>query len=63
VDQVYLSVPSQSLRENLKALRPLLADSDAKIISLMKGVERGTGLRMSPGDPSRSCAATPIASP
>jgi len=47
VDQVYLSVPSQSLRENLKALRPLLADSDAKIISLMKGVERGTGLRMS----------------
>ncbi|MGH3691091.1 MAG: NAD(P)H-dependent glycerol-3-phosphate dehydrogenase [Microbacterium sp.] len=47
VDQVYLSVPSQSLRENLKALRPLIADSDAKIISLMKGVERSTGLRMS----------------
>jgi len=47
VDQVYLSVPSQSLRENLKALRPLLADNDAKIVSLMKGVERTTGLRMS----------------
>lgn len=46
-DQIYLSVPSQSLRENLKALRPLIADSDAPIISLMKGVERGTGLRMS----------------
>ena len=26
-EQVYLSVPSQSLRENLKALRPLVADS------------------------------------
>ncbi len=47
VDQVYLSVPSQSLRENLKALRPLIASGDAKIVSLMKGVERGTGLRMS----------------
>jgi glycerol-3-phosphate dehydrogenase (NAD(P)+) len=47
VDQVYLSVPSQSLRENLKALRPLLSGNDAKIVSLMKGVERTTGLRMS----------------
>jgi len=46
-DQVYLSVPSQSLRENLKALRPLLADTDAPVVSLMKGVERRTGLRMS----------------
>ncbi|WP_300265964.1 NAD(P)H-dependent glycerol-3-phosphate dehydrogenase [Microbacterium sp.] len=46
-EQVYLSVPSQSLRENLKALRPLLADSTAPVISLMKGVERSTGLRMS----------------
>src|SRR5690606_6829121 len=35
-EQVYLSVPSQSLRENLKALRPLLTESDAKIVSLMK---------------------------
>ncbi|MFC9985189.1 NAD(P)H-dependent glycerol-3-phosphate dehydrogenase [Microbacterium keratanolyticum] len=47
VDQVYLSVPSQSLRENLKALRPILADSDVPVVSLMKGVERRTGLRMS----------------
>ncbi|MGM7665981.1 NAD(P)H-dependent glycerol-3-phosphate dehydrogenase [Microbacterium sp. A93] len=46
-EQIYLSVPSQSLRENLKALRPLLADSEAPLISLMKGVERSTGLRMS----------------
>lgn len=45
--QIYLSVPSQTLRENLKALRPLLDDSDAPIVSLMKGVERSTGLRMS----------------
>ncbi|MFT4258608.1 NAD(P)H-dependent glycerol-3-phosphate dehydrogenase [Microbacterium sp.] len=45
-EQVYLSVPSQSLRENLKALRPLL-DDDVTIVSLMKGVERSTGLRMS----------------
>ena len=47
VDQVYLSVPSQSLRENLKALRPLLEHSDVPIVSLMKGVERSSGLRMS----------------
>lgn len=46
-DQIYLSVPSQSLRENLKALRPLIAGSEAPVISLMKGVERSTGLRMS----------------
>lgn len=46
-EQVYLSVPSQTLRENLKALRPLLQASDAPVVSLMKGVERRTGLRMS----------------
>ncbi|MCE7480577.1 MULTISPECIES: NAD(P)H-dependent glycerol-3-phosphate dehydrogenase [Microbacterium] len=46
-DQVYLSVPSQSLRENLKALRPLLDGRELPIISLMKGVERSSGLRMS----------------
>src|SRR5690606_40868367 len=32
-EQVYLSVPSQSLRANLRALRPLLADRDAAIVS------------------------------
>jgi len=46
-EQVYLSVPSQSLRENLKALRPLLSDRELPVISLMKGVERSSGLRMS----------------
>lgn len=46
-EQVYLSVPSQSLRENLKALRPLLQRSDIPVVSLMKGVEKSTGLRMS----------------
>lgn len=47
VDQVYLSVPSQALRENLKAVRPLIDRSEAPIVSLMKGVEKRTGLRMS----------------
>lgn len=46
-EQVYLSVPSQTLRENLKALRPLLLDKEMPIVSLMKGVERASGLRMS----------------
>src|SRR5690606_34630114 len=45
--QIYLSVPSQALRENLKAIRELVRDSDAPIVSLMKGVERASGLRMS----------------
>jgi glycerol-3-phosphate dehydrogenase (NAD(P)+) len=35
------------VRQNLKAVRPLIAQSDAPIVSLMKGVERRTGLRMS----------------
>ncbi|QKJ19246.1 NAD(P)H-dependent glycerol-3-phosphate dehydrogenase [Microbacterium hominis] len=46
-DQVYLSIPSQAVRQNLKAVRPLVSKSDVPIISLMKGVERRTGLRMS----------------
>ncbi len=45
--QVYLSVPSQALRESLKAVRPLVADTDTLLISLMKGVERRSGMRMS----------------
>ncbi|MFE6994959.1 NAD(P)H-dependent glycerol-3-phosphate dehydrogenase [Microbacterium sp. NPDC057659] len=45
--QVYLSVPSQTLRENLKELRPLLEGTEMPLISLMKGVERSTTLRMS----------------
>ena len=46
-EQVYLSVPSQALRDNLAAIRPLVERTDAPIVSLMKGVEKSTGLRMS----------------
>lgn len=45
-EQVYLSVPSQSLRSNLHSIRDIMPPS-VPIVSLMKGVERGTGLRMS----------------
>jgi glycerol-3-phosphate dehydrogenase (NAD(P)+) len=44
--QVYLSVPSQSLRDNLNQWGKLLP-KDAILVSLMKGVEQETGLRMS----------------
>ena len=37
----------KALRKNLKAVRPLVARSEAPIVSLMKGVEKRTGLRMS----------------
>ena len=43
---IYLAVPSQSLRANLEAVTPLLGE-DTVLVSLMKGVESGTGLRMS----------------
>ncbi|HKT57715.1 MAG TPA: NAD(P)H-dependent glycerol-3-phosphate dehydrogenase [Microbacterium sp.] len=46
-EQIYLSIPSQQVRSSLKPLRPLITRSDAPIVSLMKGVERRTGLRMS----------------
>ncbi|MBB4667162.1 glycerol-3-phosphate dehydrogenase (NAD(P)+) [Microbacterium marinum] len=45
--QVYIAISSQALRQNLKGVRPLLGGSDAPIVSLMKGVEKKTGLRMS----------------
>ena len=45
-EQVYLSVPSQTLRGNLQIVRELIP-SDALIVSLMKGVEKGTRFRMS----------------
>ncbi|SEC56464.1 glycerol 3-phosphate dehydrogenase (NAD(P)+) [Paramicrobacterium humi] len=44
--QVFVAVPSQTLRDNLVALRPMLAPGTI-VISLMKGVERTSGLRMS----------------
>ena len=45
-EQVFVSVPSQSLRENLIAAEPHL-HAEATIVSLMKGVEKATGHRMS----------------
>jgi glycerol-3-phosphate dehydrogenase (NAD(P)+) len=61
-EQVFVSVPSQSLRENLISAEPFLAPT-AIIVSLMKGVERASGLRMSevieqvlPIDPARIAA-------
>lgn len=44
---VVLSVPSQSLRDNLTGWAPLLAGGDRVVVSLMKGVELGTTKRMS----------------
>lgn len=46
VDAVVLAIPSQSLRENLALVRDVLPRS-GPIISLAKGIEIGTGLRMS----------------
>jgi glycerol-3-phosphate dehydrogenase (NAD(P)+) len=45
-EQVFVSVPSQALRDNLKVFSPHL-HAEATVVSLMKGVEKGTGLRMS----------------
>jgi glycerol-3-phosphate dehydrogenase (NAD(P)+) len=45
-EQVYISVPSQSLRENLGVMRELIP-ATAVVVSLMKGVEKGTRFRMS----------------
>lgn len=43
---VFWSVPSQSLRANLSEAAGLVSE-DQIVVSLMKGVESGTGLRMS----------------
>jgi glycerol-3-phosphate dehydrogenase (NAD(P)+) len=43
---VFLSVPSQTLRGNLSQWSPLFG-SDTTLVSLMKGIELGTGKRMS----------------
>jgi glycerol-3-phosphate dehydrogenase (NAD(P)+) len=45
-DHVYLAIPSQTLRGNLAALADVLKDGQI-VVSLMKGVEKGTGQRMS----------------
>ena len=46
VEQVYIAVPSSRLRENLEAWGQFIP-KDAIVVSLLKGVEQGTGLRMS----------------
>ena len=43
---VFVSVPAQTARELAVQLAPLV-DDDAVVVSLMKGVERSSGLRMS----------------
>jgi len=43
---VFLAVPSQTLRENLGVLEPFI-ERDAVLVSLVKGVEKGTTMRMS----------------
>ncbi len=45
-DIVVLAVPSQTLRTNLSAWAPVLPDR-ALVVSLMKGIELGTTMRMS----------------
>lgn len=45
-EQIYLAVPSQTLRENLAAWNSLIP-KNAILVSLIKGLEQGTGLRMS----------------
>ena len=45
-NQVYLSIPSQSLRVNLAEWGQLIP-KQALVVSLMKGVEKDSGLRMS----------------
>lgn len=45
-DVVVLAVPAQSLRENLEAVAGSIP-ADAVLVSLMKGIERTTGKRMS----------------
>ena len=45
-EMVFIAVPSQTLRENLRTMRALIP-AKATVISLMKGVEKGSKFRMS----------------
>ena len=45
-EQIYLAVPAQSLRENLAEWKSLIP-ATATLVSLIKGLEQGSGLRMS----------------
>lgn len=44
--QIYFAVPSQSVRKQVGALKKYISD-EAIVVSLMKGVEKKSGLRMS----------------
>lgn len=44
--QIYLAIPAQSLRKNLEHWKSLIP-KDATLVSLIKGLEQGSGLRMS----------------
>ena len=46
VEQVYIAIPSQQLRQSLEEWSALIP-KDATLISLMKGLESGSGKRMS----------------
>ena len=48
-----VAVPSSTLRDNLRTLRPHL-DPDTLVLSAVKGLERDTGKRMSEVS-ARSC--------
>jgi glycerol-3-phosphate dehydrogenase (NAD(P)+) len=45
-EMVFVAVPSQTLRDNLRTIRSLIP-ANATVISLMKGVEKGSKFRMS----------------
>lgn len=45
-EQIYLAIPSQSLRESLSSWKTFIP-KNATLISLIKGLEQGSGLRMS----------------
>ena len=45
-EQIYLAIPSQSLRKSLESWKEFIP-KNATLISLIKGLEQGTGLRMS----------------
>ena len=57
VDAVVCAVPSQALRENMAVWRDWLPPA-VPIVSLAKGVEIGTGLRMSEVIASRRSSST-----
>ncbi len=46
-DIVVLAVPSQSLRDNLQVWSPMIPPENATLLSLAKGIETGTLMRMS----------------